>query len=258
MLWNEATKNQGCRWIDVLPAFIIAYNQTTHSAHKKSPYEAFFGFKMNGVYATPGETAHEVDESGETSQAAAQATQVDESDETVQAAAQATQVDESGETSQAAAQATQVDESDETVQAAAQATQVETDDTEVYVIIEQEDGTFGEEAQEEEEGIPAAYEAHVTRVEGLRQGIAQNDEQYRNKMVIRGSVHQKKLTFKPGDKVAIASDHDTNQKTRKRKLEQFCSGSGEVVGMCNDNRTVRIRINGEVKTFPAKNVRKLK
>jgi len=226
MLWNEATKNQGCRWIDVLPAFIIAYNQTTHSAHKKSPYEAFFGFKMNGVYATPGETAHEVDESGETSQAAAQATQVDESDETVQAAAQATQV--------------------------------ETDDTEVYVIIEQEDGTFGEEAQEEEEGIPAAYEAHVTRVEGLRQGIAQNDEQYRNKMVIRGSVHQKKLTFKPGDKVAIASDHDTNQKTRKRKLEQFCSGSGEVVGMCNDNRTVRIRINGEVKTFPAKNVRKLK
>ena len=210
MLWNEATKNQGCRWIDVLPAFIIAYNQTTHSAHKKSPYEAFFGFKMNGVYATPGETAHEVDESGETSQAAAQATQV------------------------------------------------ETDDTEVYVIIEQEDGTFGEEAQEEEEGIPAAYEAHVTRVEGLRQGIAQNDEQYRNKMVIRGSVHQKKLTFKPGDKVAIASDHDTNQKTRKRKLEQFCSGSGEVVGMCNDNRTVRIRINGEVKTFPAKNVRKLK
>ena len=226
MLWNEATKNQGCRWIDVLPAFIIAYNQTTHSAHKKSPYEAFFGFKMNGVYATPGETAHEVDESGETSQAAAQATQVDESDETVQAVAQATQV--------------------------------ETDDTEVYVIIEQEDGTFGEEAQEEEEGIPAAYEAHVTRVEGLRQGIAQNDEQYRNKMVIRGSVHQKKLTFKPGDKVAIASDHDTNQKTRKRKLEQFCSGSGEVVGMCNDNRTVRIRINGEVKTFPAKNVRKLK
>ena len=95
------------------------------------------------------------------------------------------------------------------------------------------------------------------QVERTRKEIAQNDEQYRNKMVFRASVHQRKVAFKPGNKVAITSDHDTNQKMRKRKLEQICSMSGEVVAMCNNNRTVRVKVNGEVKTFATKNVRKL-
>ena len=55
MLWDEVSQTQGYRWIDVLPAFVIAYNKAPHETHKKSPYEAFFGFKMRGVYGTPSE-----------------------------------------------------------------------------------------------------------------------------------------------------------------------------------------------------------
>ena len=56
MLWNEASQVQGYRWIDILFTFVTAYNKTPHAAHNKSPYEAFFGFKMCSVYSTPGET----------------------------------------------------------------------------------------------------------------------------------------------------------------------------------------------------------
>jgi len=54
-LWDEVSQTQGYRWIDVLPAFVIAHNKAPHETHKKSPYEAFFGFKMRGVYGTPSE-----------------------------------------------------------------------------------------------------------------------------------------------------------------------------------------------------------
>jgi len=33
--------------------------------------------------------------------------------------------------------------------------------------------------------------------------------------------------------------------------------TGKVIGMCSNNRTVRVEVNGEIKTFPAKNLRKL-
>src|SRR5205823_14759874 len=79
------------------------------------------------------------------------------------------------------------------------------------------------EATQENNGQVAAYETHVMQVEKVRREIAKNDELYRNKLVVRGSVHQRKLAFEPGDVVVIAPDHDTNQKTRKRKLEQVCS-----------------------------------
>jgi len=101
------------------------------------------------------------------------------------------------------------------------------------------------------------YKAHIMQVEKVRKEIAQNDERYRDKLVVRGSVHRRKLAFEPGDKVAIACDHDMNQKTRKRKLEQIYSISGEVVSMCSNNRTVRVKVSGEIKTFAAKNLRKL-
>jgi len=54
MLWDETSKVQGYRWIDILSTFVTAYNKAPHAAHNKSPYEAFFGFKMRGVYSTPG------------------------------------------------------------------------------------------------------------------------------------------------------------------------------------------------------------
>ncbi|KAF0545117.1 Acrosomal protein SP-10 [Gigaspora margarita] len=52
MMLDEVSGSQGYRWIDVLPQFVIAYNKAPHEAHKKSPYEAFFGFKMHAVYNT--------------------------------------------------------------------------------------------------------------------------------------------------------------------------------------------------------------
>jgi hypothetical protein len=61
MLWNEFDKIQGTCWINVLPALVISYNSAPHEAHKKSPYEAFFGFKMHGVYGTPLTEVQEVE-----------------------------------------------------------------------------------------------------------------------------------------------------------------------------------------------------
>ena len=200
MLWNEDTKIQGYQWIEVLSTFVTAYNKVPHQAHNKSPYEAFFGFKMRGVYSTPDEAITE------------------------------TQKDQVG-----------VDDTlDETTQ-------------------EENNNQVTEAIQEDNEQVREKndYEIHVMQVERVRRQIGQNDEQYRSKMAIRASVHRRKLTFEPGNKVVIASDHDTNQKTRKRKLEQTYSISGEVVSMCSNNRTVRVKMNGEIKTFAAKNLRKL-
>ena len=41
-------------------------------------------------------------------------------------------------------------------------------------------------------------------------------------------------------------------------MEQVCSNTGKVVGMCSNNRTVRVEVNGEIKTLAAKNLRKLR
>jgi len=159
MLWNEDTKIQGYRWIEVLSIFVTAYNKAPHQAHNKSPYEAFFGFKMRGVYSTPGEANTE------------------------------TQEDHVGV--------------DDTIAEATQEKDQEEDNEQVKVTQEEKNND---------------YEIHMMQVERVRREIGQNDKQYRNKMAIRASVHRRKLAFEPGNKVAIASDHDTNQKTRKRKL----------------------------------------
>jgi len=261
MLWNEVSEVQGYRWIDVLSSFVIAYNKAPHEAHKKSPYEAFFGFKMRGVYDTPGETTQAHDRPGETT----------EIDETL------------GETTQAHDRLGETTEIDDTLDETTQVHDTPGETTQIDDTLggtTQIDDTLGETTQfdetsgieTQEEDIPhetiteitqensgqVAYETHVMQVEKIRMEIVQNDELYRNKMVVRGSVHRRKLAFEPGEEVAIAPDHDTNQKTRKRKLEQVCSISGKVIGMCSNNRTVRVEVNDEVKTFAAKNLRKLR
>ena len=75
--------------------------------------------------------------------------------------------------------------------------------------------------------------------------------------MVRGSVYRRKLAFKFGGG-PIAPDHDTNQKMRKRKLEQVCKISGKVIGMCSNNRTVKVEVNGKVEIFTAKNLRKFR
>ncbi|CAG8843163.1 32063_t:CDS:1, partial [Gigaspora margarita] len=103
----------------------------------------------------------------------------------------------------------------------------------------------------------ASYEFHAIQVKCVHEKVVQNDETYRNKLVICGSVYRRKVVFEPGDKVAIVPDFDNNQKTRKRKLDQTCSITGKVVSMCSNNRTVRVEVDGEVKNFAAKNLKKL-
>ncbi|CAG8813541.1 3946_t:CDS:1, partial [Gigaspora rosea] len=61
----------------------------------------------------------------------------------------------------------------------------------------------------------ALYEFHAMQVKRVHDEVAQNDEAYRNKMVICESVYRKKVTFEPGDKVAVAPDFDNNQKNTK-------------------------------------------
>src|SRR6185295_3615576 len=53
MMWDEVSKVQSYRWINILLSFVITYNKVSHEAHKKSPYKTFFGFKMHGIYNTP-------------------------------------------------------------------------------------------------------------------------------------------------------------------------------------------------------------
>lgn len=205
MMWDEVEKVQGYRWIDILPSFIIAYNKVSHEAHKKSPYEAFFGFKMRGVYNTLDNNPNNTPADIPTNDTPADTLTAQET----------TRIDNA-----------QVDNMDEITQISG--SQV------------------------------AVYESHVIQVERIRREIAQNDEIYRNKLVNRASIHRRKPAFEQGDEVSIAPDHDTNQKTRKRKFEQICSMTGKVIGMCSNNRTVRVEVNGEIKTFPAKNLRKLR
>ncbi|CAG8783488.1 15444_t:CDS:1 [Gigaspora rosea] len=207
-MWDEVSGSQGYRWIDVLPQFIIAYNKVPHEAHKKSPYEAFFGFKMRAVYNTLNTPENNTPE----------------------------------------------------------------DNTPGTIPPEHiPPGTIPPEHIPPETIPPrtilpenavsqdnkALYEFHVMQVKRVHDEVSQNDEAYRNKLVIRGSVHRKKVTFEPGDKVAVAPDFDNNQKMRKRKLEQTCSITGKVVSVCNNNRTVRVDVNGEIKNFVAKNLKKL-
>ncbi|CAG8825682.1 9923_t:CDS:2, partial [Gigaspora margarita] len=89
----------------------------------------------------------------------------------------------------------------------------------------------------------ALYEFHAMQVKHVHDEVAQNDEAYRNKLVIRRSVHRKKVIFEPEDKVAVVPDFDNNQKMQKRKLEQTCSITRKVVSVCNNNRMVRVDVN---------------
>ncbi|CAG8761575.1 2698_t:CDS:1, partial [Racocetra fulgida] len=103
----------------------------------------------------------------------------------------------------------------------------------------------------------ALYELHPMQVKCVYDEVVQNDEAYQNKLVIYRSIHRRKVTIEPGNKVVVASDFDNNQKTQKRKLEQTCSITGKVVSVCSNNRTVRVDVDGEIKNFAAKNLKKL-
>ncbi|CAG8484214.1 27806_t:CDS:2, partial [Racocetra persica] len=59
----------------------------------------------------------------------------------------------------------------------------------------------------------ALYELHAMQVKHVHDEVAQNDETYQNKLVIRGSVHRRKVTFELEDKVVVVPDFDNNQKT---------------------------------------------
>ncbi|KAF0496509.1 SCAN domain-containing protein 3-like [Gigaspora margarita] len=180
MMWNEIFKVQGYHWINILPQFIISYNKAPHEAHKKSPYEAFFGFKMHIVYNIILEDITE------------------------------------------------------------DVTKNITEDVMENVI---ENVTEDIAKNIIPEKIPLA---NTTAIQ----------DNY-NQAVICRSVHRRKVAFEPGDKVAIAPNFDNNQKIRKQKLGQTCSITGKVISMCSNNRTIRVKIDGEVKNFTAKNLRKL-
>ncbi|KAF0553336.1 hypothetical protein F8M41_020432 [Gigaspora margarita] len=234
MLWDKITGVQGYHWIDVLPQFVIAYNKAPYQAHKKSPYEAFFRFKMRAVYSTLADDITPADN----------ITPADD----ITPAADITPAD----TDITPADITPADITPaDIIPADITPADITPDITSVDTIFApQNDGdSYGDNR--------ASYEFHAMQVKRVHEEVLQNDETYRNKLVIRESVHRRKLLFEPGDKVAIAYDHDNNQKTRKQKLKQTCNNTGTVVSMCSNNRTVRIEVDGEVKTFAAKNLKKL-
>ncbi|CAG8498018.1 12809_t:CDS:2 [Racocetra fulgida] len=79
-----------------------------------------------------------------------------------------------------------------------------------------------------------------------------------NKAYMNFMQCKRKVTFELGDKVVVAPNFDNNQKMRKHKLEQTCSITEKVVSVCSNNRTVRVDVNGEIKNFVAKNLKKLR
>ncbi|KAF0433767.1 SCAN domain-containing protein 3-like [Gigaspora margarita] len=190
MLWDEITK-------------------APHQAHEKSPYEAFFGFKMRAVYSTLTDDITPTDD--------------------ITLANDITPAND-----------------------------ITLADITIADIIPADiisaDTIF---ASQDNENNQASYEFHTMQVKRVHEEVLRNNETYQNKLVIRGSVHRRKLMFELGDKVAIAYDHDNNQKTWKRKLEPICSDTGMFVSMCSNNRTVKVEVNGEIKNFAAKNLKKL-
>src|SRR4051812_40905716 len=42
MMWDENSQLQHVDWINHLPKFVFSYNNTIHSAHRKTPREVFF------------------------------------------------------------------------------------------------------------------------------------------------------------------------------------------------------------------------
>jgi hypothetical protein len=52
MMWDENNQLQHVDWINHLPKFVFSYNTTIHSAHRKTPREVFFGYKLQGIYGT--------------------------------------------------------------------------------------------------------------------------------------------------------------------------------------------------------------
>ncbi|KAF0492758.1 hypothetical protein F8M41_021541 [Gigaspora margarita] len=214
--WDEITRVQGYHWIDVLLQFVIAYNKAPHQAHKKSPYEAFFGFKMHVVYSTPADDITLADD--------------------ITPADVITPADD--------------------IMPVADITPADTDITPADITpdITLADTIF---ASQNNSDNRVSYEFHTMQVICVHEKVLQNDETYQNKLVICRSVHRRKLMFDSGDKVAIAYDHDNNQKMQKQKLKQTCNNTGTVVSMCSNNRTVRVEVDGKVKTFAAKNLKKL-
>jgi len=69
LLWDNENKLQKKDWINVIDAFTMTYNSTVHSAHKRTPHEAMFGWKMHCVYDAPDEEENVgvVDEDNQTS-----------------------------------------------------------------------------------------------------------------------------------------------------------------------------------------------
>ncbi|KAF0468747.1 hypothetical protein F8M41_025767 [Gigaspora margarita] len=49
----------------------------------------------------------------------------------------------------------------------------------------------------------ASYEFYTMQVKRVHEEILRNDETYQNKLVIHGSIHQRKLMFEPGDRIVI-------------------------------------------------------
>ncbi|KAF0526617.1 hypothetical protein F8M41_014028 [Gigaspora margarita] len=224
MMWDKVSGSQSYHWVDILPQFVIAYNKVPHEAHKKSLYEVFFGFKMRAVYNTLN-TPENKDNTPETN------TPGTNTPETISPEHILLEHILPG-----------------TIPPGTIPLDHSTGDHSTGTILPENAAS---------QDNKALYEFHAMQVKHVHDEVAQNDEAYRNKLVIRGSVHRKKVTFEPGDKVAVSPDFDNNQKTRKRKLEQTCSITGKVVIVCNNNRTVRVDVNGEIKNFAAKNLKRL-
>ncbi|CAG8844199.1 569_t:CDS:1, partial [Gigaspora margarita] len=134
-----------------------------HKAHKKSPYEAFFGFKMHAVYNTPEDITLE-----------------------------------------------DVVLEDVTPENIAPKNIAPEDIIALEDIMEKITPAATQDNYNQ-----ASYEFHAMQVKHVHEKVAQNNKTYQNKLVIRRSVHRRKVVFEPGDKVVIASNFDNNQKTRK-------------------------------------------
>ncbi|CAG8831049.1 8534_t:CDS:2 [Gigaspora margarita] len=144
-------------------ALLEKFHVGAHEAHKKSPYEAFFGFKMYAVYNIPEDITLE---------------DVALEDVTLENIAPE-------------------DIAPEDIIAPENITK--------KIILAATQDNYNQ----------ASYEFHAMQVKRVHKKVAQNNETYRNKLVICRSVHRRKVVFEPGDKVAIIPDFDNNQKTRK-------------------------------------------
>ena len=102
----------------------------------------------------------------------------------------------------------------------------------------------------EQQSLKRDFDNFLESQSQTHNNVISSNEKYYEKMVRSTSVHSKKRDLKVNDKVLIAEDFDTNQKTRKRFFSENFSKQGIVLGHTKNGLVrVKLELTNEIRNF---------